>query len=108
MFDYNTKRLGRNQARKLISKIMNSHPQNVVFSRHALEELKADHLTTIDAFNVLKSSGSRILTDGEFINGSYRYRLETKNIMVVIAFWDKGDGLIVVTAWDKRQSKGGN
>ena len=81
---------------------MHLHPQNVIFSRHALEELKADGLTTVDALNVLKSADARILTEGEFVNGSYRYRLETKNIMIVISFWITGDGLIVVTAWDKR------
>lgn len=86
---------------------MNLHPQNVVFSRHALEELKADRLTTVDALNILKSADSRILTEGEFETGSYRYRLETKNIMIVISFWETGDGLIVVTAWDKRKNKGG-
>ena len=102
-FDYKTKRLDRNEARKLIAKIMNHTPQRVFFSRHALEELKKDGLTTLDAVNVIKSPGARIYTEGEFEKGSYRYRLETANMMVVVTFLELGDGMIVVTAWDKRK-----
>ena len=102
-FDYKTKRLDRNEARKLITKIINQHPEKVFFSRHALEELKKNVLTTLDAINVLKSPGARIYTEGEFEKGSYRYRLETTNMMVVVSFLELGDGMIVVTAWDKRK-----
>ncbi len=102
-FDYKTKRLDRNEARKLITKIMNHMPHKVFFSRHALEELKKDGLTTLDAINILKSPGARIYTDGEFEKGSYRYRLETTNMMVVVAFLELGDGMIIITAWDKRK-----
>ena len=102
-FDYKTKRLDRNEARKLITKIMNTRPEKVFFSRHALEELKKDGLTTLDALNVIKSPGARIYTEGEFEKGSYRYRLETTNMMVVVSFLELGNGMIVVTAWDKRK-----
>lgn len=102
-FDYKTRRLGRNEARKLITKIMSQHSGKVFFSRHALEELKKDGLTTLDAINVLKSPGARIYTEGEFERGSYRYRLETTNMMIVVSFLELGDGIIVVTAWDKRK-----
>jgi len=102
-FDYKTRRLDRNEARKLIIKIMNQHPEKVFFSRHALEELKNDGLTTLDAINILKSPGARIYTEGEFEKGSYRYRLETTNMMVVVAFLELGDGMVIVTAWDKRR-----
>ena len=103
IFDHKTKRLDRNEARKLITKIINQHPERVFFSRHALEELKKDGLTTLDALNVIKSPGARIYTEGEFEKFSYRYRLETANMMVVVTFLELGDGMIVVTAWDKRK-----
>lgn len=85
-----------------MSEIVRRFPENVQFSRHALQELENDDLTTVDAWNVLKGT-SRINKEGELVNGSYRYRLETNFIMLVIAFWPDGKGLNVVTAWDKRK-----
>jgi len=99
--DYKASRLNRNEARKQITKIMSQHPEGVRFSRHAHEELEKDDLTTVDALNVLKSPDSKILADGELEKGSYRYRLETKNILVVIGFQEDGAGLTVITAWRK-------
>ena len=101
--DYKSSRINKSQARKQISKILSLYPRNVWFSKHALEELKADDLVTTDAFNVLKSPDSRIYQEGELENGSYRYRLETGNILLVIAFQEDGNGLTVVTGWDKRK-----
>ena len=79
---------------KLITKIMSQHLGKVFFSRHALEELKKDGLTTLDAINVLKSPGARIYTEGELERGSYRYRLETTHIMIVVSFleWARNRG----------------
>lgn len=104
--DYKEDRLNKNEARKQIAKIVSQHPENIRFSRHAFKELQNDNLTPTDALNVLKSPDAKILQDGEFENGSYRYRLETSHLMVVVGFWNDGTGLNVVTAWDKR--KGGN
>ncbi len=103
--DYKEQRLSRTEAKKHISKIMSQHPGNVRFSRHAIQELKNDDLTTTDALNVLKSHDAKINQDGEWENGNYRYRLETSNLTVVVGFWNDGTGLNLVTAWDKR--KGG-
>lgn len=75
----------------------------VRFSRHALCELEKDGLTTVDALNILKSPDSKIHQDGEFENGSFRYRIETANIVVVVGFTVDGTGINVVTAWDKRK-----
>ena len=72
------------------------------FSRHALEELTKDDLTTVDGWNVLKSGDARIVDEGEFEKGTYRYRIETNYIMIVVTFQSDGNGLFVVTAWDKR------
>jgi hypothetical protein len=108
MKDYRQTKLHKTEARKLAAEIVSNYPNNIVFSRHALQELQADNLTTGDAWNILKSSDSRILDEGEFEKGSYRYRLETNFIMVVIAFQSNGQGLVIITAWDKRnKNKGG-
>lgn len=103
--DYKLEKLNRNEARKLAAKIMSQTPQNVRFSRHAIEELTHDDLTTTDAINVLTSPDSRIHQDGEWENGNYRYRLEISNLMIVIGFWKDGYGINVVTAWDKRKGR---
>ena len=101
--DYKAQRLGRNETRKQISKIMIQYPGNVRFSRHAIQELESDSLTPTDALNVLKSPDARINKEGEWENGNYRYRLETAHLMVVVGFWNDGTGLNVVTTWDKRK-----
>lgn len=103
--DYKASRLNRNEARKQVTKILSQHPEAVRFSRHALEELEKDDLTTGDALNVLRSPDSKIHKDGELEKGSYRYRVETNNILVVIGFQEDGNGLVVITAW--RKGKGG-
>lgn len=100
--DYKSKRTDTMKARKLVHEIVHNLPMNVLFSQHALEELEKDGLTTVDAWNVLKGT-SQIRKEGEFQNGSYRYRVETNFILVVIAFWPDGRGLNIVTAWDKRK-----
>jgi hypothetical protein len=102
--------MGREEARKRVARIMQQHPERVRFSFHALEELEKDDLTTVDALNVMKSPTSKIIREGEFEKGSFRYRLETGNLVVVIAFQQDGEGLAVVTAWDKRkqQREGGS
>ena len=94
----NPRRLEKTQARKLVAEIARRHPFQIRFSRHALNEIERDDLTVSDILNVIKSPDSRIIDDPEFENGSYRYRLGTSNIMVVIAF-DTPGSFVVVTAW---------
>ncbi len=101
--DYKVQRMSRNEARKQVTKIVTATPGEIRFSGHALKELSADGLTTLDALNVLKSTASRINAEGELDKGSYRYRIETNFILVVVAFSPDGSGLSVVTAWDKRK-----
>ena len=103
--DYKDEKLNRNEARKQIARIMSQSPQNVRFSRHAIEELADDGLAVTDAINVLVSPDSKIHQDGELENGNYRYRLETSNLVIVLGFWRDGSGLNVVTAWDKRKGR---
>lgn len=103
--DYKTSKLDKTQARKQIAEVIAKFPGNIHFSRHAREELENDDLTTGDVWNVLKSSDSRIVDEGECCKGSYRYRLETTFIMVVVAFHVTGDGINIVTVWDKRKKE---
>lgn len=100
--DFKSKKTDKVKARKLVVEIATKHPKNVMFSNHALEKLKKDNLTLADAWNVLKGT-AKIHQEGEFERGSYRYRLETNFLMLVVAFWPDGKGLNVITGWDKRK-----
>ena len=101
--DYKTVKLSRNEARKRIAEIMAKHPSRVHFTGHALMALADDGLTTADAWNVLKSLSSKIVDEGEYKDGSWRYRLSTTNMVVVVAFEPDGYGLNVITCWDRRK-----
>lgn len=68
---------------------------SVRFSRHALEEMEKDALSEIDITNVLRGGA---VDPAEFENGSWRYRVRTQRIAVVIAFRSE-ESLVVVTAW---------
>lgn len=94
-----TSKLHRTQARKLLSQILNQGTAHKIsFSKHCREELKNDNLTTVDVLNVLKAG--LIKTEPEFEKGTYRYRVETERIVVVISFMQP-DFIRCVTAWRK-------
>lgn len=61
-----------------------------------------DNLTTGDVLNVIKSPAAKIVDEPELENGSFRYRLKTNNIGVVLAFASK-TVCVVVTAWRKKK-----
>jgi len=65
------------------------------YSKHAKEEMLDDDLTTVDCENVLRGG---VVRPGEFENGTWRYRVETSKITVVVAFRSERE-LVVVTAW---------
>jgi hypothetical protein len=71
----------------------------IIFSGHAEKELKNDDLDRADAINVLLSSSARITEPGELVNGTWRYRVKTTTICVVIAFQENEDGIIIVTVF---------
>ena len=85
--------LGPDAARKLIREILRAG--RFIYSRHAKEELLAADLTTVDCENVLRGG---VAGPGEFEHGTWRYRVETSRIAVVVAFRSE-DELVVVTAW---------
>lgn len=94
-----TSRLDRTQARKLLSEILNKKGMDNVFSsRHCKEELEKDNMTMCDVFNVLHAG--HIYHDAEWIDVNWRYRVETKKMLVVIAFKNP-DTIWCITAWRK-------
>jgi hypothetical protein len=67
-------------------------------SSHADDEMLKDNLSMMDVNNVLRGGW---VEPAEFENGSWRYRVCTPRIVVVVAF-DSEDTLTVVTAWRVR------
>lgn len=92
-------RMSPNQARKRLSEILNiSGPSHVTFSKHCRVEMKNDSLTAVDVVNVL--IGGKIYKDPELINETFRYRVETDRMLVVITF-ENPDFVRCITAWRK-------
>ena len=83
-------------ARTLIRRILQTG--RFVYSRHAREEMRADDLTTLDCENVLRGG---VIRSGECEHGTWRYRVETSRMTVVVAFRSEHD-LVMVTAWRVR------
>lgn len=89
-------RLSKGQARKLVSEIFNADPNFISFSKHGKAQTRKRNLTSLDVINVLKVG--KILKDPEEENKSWRYRVETSKITVIVAF-RKPNYLVVITAW---------
>ena len=69
------------------------------FSKHALVEMAADGLTEIDVVNACRGA---IVQPGEFVNTSYRYRVETFRMAAVVAI-RAIDHAVVVTPWKRKR-----
>ena len=54
-----------------------------------------DQLTTQDTLNVLRAG---VVEPSEFVNGSWRHRVKTNRMCVVVTLPSKTDA-IVITAW---------
>ena len=80
-------------AKKLIKEILKSG--TVSFTKHAYEEMAKDELTTVDCTNVLRGG---VVEPPEWIDGTWRYRVRTARMCVVIAFRSE-TYLTVITAW---------
>ena len=85
------------EAKRLILQILKSG--TVTYSCHAKEEILADNMTTLDCEYVLRGGFVR---PGEYENGSWRYKVETDRMAVVICFRSKTQ-LVLVTAWRKKK-----
>ena len=88
-----TDRLSPGVAQKLIRKILKEG--QVSWSMHAKEELANDSLTMVDCANVLRAG---VVDEPEWENGSWRYRVWTQKITVVVAFRSDTE-LRIVTVW---------
>lgn len=80
-------------AKSLVREILRTG--TVRYSRHALDEMKKDKLTTVDGDDVL---GGGWVETGELIEGTWRYRVRTARMCFVIAFRSERQ-FVVVTAW---------
>lgn len=67
----------------------------VGFRRHAKDRAKERSLDTQDMVNILRCG---VVEQPELENGSYRYRVRTSRMTVVIAF-RSATKLVVITAW---------
>jgi uncharacterized protein DUF4258 len=85
------------RAKPLIRRILDAH--EVRFSKHALEEMARDELTTVDCTNGLRGG---VVEPPEFERGTWRYRVRTNRLYVVVAFRSETQ-LVVVTAWRLKQ-----
>jgi hypothetical protein len=95
-------KLNKNEARKLIAKILAKTPEKVVFTGHAQKRMEERRLVTADVMNILCSPSSKIISEAEFKDGSWSYRLETSFLLVVVGFTGDGSTIKVITVWDKR------
>lgn len=86
-----------NRARRLIGEILDKG--SVSFSGHAEKALADDDLSTVDATNVLRGG---VFELAEFENGSWRYRVRTQRMVVVVVFRSASE-VVVVTAWREKR-----
>lgn len=92
-----TEPLSASNARKLLREISTSG--EVVFSGHALVEMRADGITQAEVIHVLRGG---IVEPGEIERGSWLYRVRAGDIYAVVTFRSAAMA-VVVTAW--RRSK---
>jgi hypothetical protein len=85
------------KARRLIREILEKG--SVSFSGHSLEALVDDDLSTVDAVNVLRGG---TVEPAEFEKGTWRYRVRTLRMAVVIVFRSASE-VVVVTAWREKR-----
>ena len=88
--------LSADEAKRIIMVALSTGTVN--FTSHALKELAKDKKTTVDATNVLRGG---VVQPGELENGSWRYRVMTTRMTVVVAFLSES-AVVVVTAWKVR------
>ena len=90
--------LGPDDATHLIHQI--AREGDVAWSQHALEEMHADNLTTVDCVHALRAGA--VDEPAELIMGSWRYRIHTQRIWPVVAIRSETE-IVVVTAWRRQR-----
>jgi len=90
------KELGLNEARKLASKILKEG--SIHFSKHAETRMVERNMNSNDVINLLR--GGKIHEAPKLEHGSWRYRIETEKMTLVVAFRSESN-LVVVSCWRK-------
>lgn len=72
---------------------------SVAWRQHALDEMKKDNISTLDAVGALRSG---VVQPPDFEKGTWRYRVQSGRLTVVVAFRSQSE-LVVVTAWRGRR-----
>lgn len=85
------------KARKLLREILASGV--LTYSDHSKREMAKDKLTTQDVVNVLRAG---LVEPSEFERGSWRHRVKTNRICVVVVLVSEREA-VVVTAWRIRR-----
>ena len=85
--------LGPQAARNLLRAILASG--EVVFSGHALTEMKNDGITQADVIRILRGG---TVEPAEHERGSWRYRVRAHDLYAVVSFRSESSS-VVVTAW---------
>jgi hypothetical protein len=94
--DLRSKKLDRNQAKKIAVEILSTG--SISYTGHCRQELKNDKMDTGDVINVLRCG--RIGREPEPAEkfGAWRYRVETHNMAVIIEIHSTSH-VRVITAW---------
>ncbi len=92
-------RLERGQARKLLTQILKADPTYFTYGKYFIQRMDERDLIIGDIINTLHMG--EILTDAEFEKGQWRYRVETKKIIVVVSF-ENPSHIRGVTCWRKK------
>jgi len=91
-----TEPFGPADAKRLILAILVGG--TVAFSKHAELEMANDNLGPIEKIDVINVLRGGVVEPGELEKGSWRYRVRTQRISVVVVFRTE-TALVVVTAW---------
>ena len=84
-------------ARKLLREILASG--TLTYSGHAKIEMAKDRLTTQDAVNVLRAG---MVEPSEFERGSWRHRVKTGTMCVVVVLVSVGEAVVVTACRIRR------
>lgn len=85
------------RARQLIRSILQTG--RFSYSKHCVAEMERDDMTTVDCENILRAG---VVGPPDFEKGSWRYRVQTNRMAVVVAFRSPQE-LVVVTAWREKK-----
>lgn len=84
-------------AKKLLRGILATG--RLVYSGHAKREMERDKLSPVDLVNVPRAG---VVEPSEFEHGSWRHRVKTNRICVVVVLVSEEEA-VVVTAWRIRR-----